>query len=241
MKQSHKSHETRPPLVVLSGAGLSAESGVATFRGAGGLWEGHRIEEVASPVAFERKPELVHRFYNLRRDALKSVRPNAAHEALVRLEREWPGPFLHVTQNVDDLNERAGARRLLHMHGQLLEIRCVACDSVWTWESDLDIRTECPRCRRAGLLRPNIVWFGEMPMHLDAISEALAEAGIFVCVGTSGVVYPAAGFARTAAESGCRRLIEVNLESTGISSVFTECRHGPATAEVPKLVEELLR
>jgi len=240
MKRTDTSCASTPSLLVLSGAGLSAESGVATFRGTGGLWEGHRIEEVASPEAFERQPELVHRFYNLRRAALKRVRPNAAHEALVRLEREWSGPFLHVTQNVDDLNERAGARRLLHLHGQLLEIRCVACGGVGPWECDLEIQTTCPNCRRTGVLRPNIVWFGETPLHLDAIFEALTEVGIFLCVGTSGVVYPAAGFARTAAENGCRRLIEVNLESTGISSDFTERRHGPATVEVPRLVEELL-
>lgn len=226
--------------MVLSGAGLSAESGVATFRGQGGLWEGHRIEEVASPEAFQRTPGLVHRFYNLRRAALPTVRPNAAHEALVRLEREWPGRFLHVTQNVDDLNERAGARQLLHLHGRLLEIRCTACDGVWTWDSDLDTRTPCPGCHHAGGMRPNIVWFGEMPMHLDTIADALAGVDVFLCVGTSGVVHPAAGFARRAAESGCRRLIEVNLESTGISSDFTERRHGSATVEVPRIVNELL-
>ncbi|MBN8246833.1 MAG: NAD-dependent deacylase [Verrucomicrobia bacterium] len=227
-------------LVVLSGAGLSAESGVATFRGQGGLWEGQRIEEVATPGAFHRTPERVHRFYNLRRAALRTVQPNAAHAALVRLEREWPGRFLHVTQNVDDLNERAGARQLVHMHGQLLEIRCTACDGIWSWDRDVDTRTPCPGCRRAGGLRPHIVWFGEMPMHLDRIMTALARVDLFLCVGTSGVVYPAAGFALMAAENGCRRLIEVNVEATGISGDFTERRHGPASVEVPRLVNELL-
>lgn len=231
---------THPSLVILSGAGLSVESGVATFRGADGLWEGHRIEDVATPEAFKKQPELVHRFYNLRRAALKTVEPNAAHHALVRLEREWPGPFLHITQNVDDLNERAGARKLLHMHGQLRQVRCTWCRAVLTWEGDLESSSVCPECARSGKLRPDIVWFGEMPYYIDEIMRALETVDIFLCIGTSGVVYPAAGFARLAAEYGCSRLIEINLERTGISDHFTEQRHGPATIVVPALVGELL-
>jgi NAD-dependent deacetylase len=227
-------------LVVLSGAGLSAESGVPTFRGADGLWEGHRIEEVATPGGFQRSPELVHRFYNGRRAALKTVQPNAAHLALARLEREWPGSFLHVTQNVDDLCERAGARRLLHLHGELLKVRCVTCDWETTWEGDLTTASICPECERSGVLRPDIVWFGETPYHLDLVAEALQAADLFVCIGTSGLVYPAAGFVRIAAESGCRRRIEINVDSTGISREFTEHRSGPATVEVARLVAELL-
>lgn len=232
---------THPSLVVLSGAGLSAESGVATFRGADGLWEGHRIEDVATPEAFARKPELVQHFYNLRRAALKTVEPNAAHHALVRLEKAWPGSFLHITQNVDDLNERAGAERLLHMHGHLKKVRCVGCRTVLDWEADLEMTTACPECGRTSKLRPDIVWFGEMPYYIEEIMRALETVDIFLCIGTSGVVYPAAGFARLAAENGCQRLIEVNLESTGISSHFTEQRQGPASVEVPRLVGELLK
>ena len=231
---------THPNLVVLTGAGLSAESGVPTFRGMDGLWEGHRIEEVASPVAFKLTPDRVHRFYNLRRASLKTVQPNAAHHALVRLEKAWPGSFLHVTQNVDDLNERAGAEKLLHMHGQLKKVRCLWCRTVLEWESDLDVSTVCPECASVGKMRPDIVWFGEVPYHIEEISQALETVEIFLCIGTSGVVYPAAGFARQAASKGAKRLIEINLEPTEISSHFTDQRQGSAGEEVPRLVEELL-
>lgn len=229
-----------PRIVILTGAGLSAESGVPTFRGVDGLWEGYRIEEVASPEAFKHTPELVHRFYNLRRAALRTVVPNAAHASLVRLEREWPGSFLHITQNVDDLNERAGAQKLLHMHGQLAKVRCVWCRVVLDWHEDLFVETPCPECGKAGKLRPDIVWFGEMPYHIDEITRALETVDFFICIGTSGVVYPAAGFARLAAENGAQRLIEINPESTDISGHFTEHRQGPASVEVPRLVDELL-
>lgn len=229
-----------PRLVILTGAGLSAESGVPTFRGVDGLWDGHRIEEVALPEAFKRSPELVQRFYNLRRASLQTVEPNAAHHALVRLEKEWPGGFLHITQNVDDLNERAGAEKLLHMHGELKKVRCVWCRCVLPWETDLLTTTPCPECGKTGKLRPDIVWFGEMPYYIDEILQALETADLFICIGTSGVVYPAAGFARLAAEKQATRLIEINLEPTGISSHFTEHRHGLASVEVPRLVEELL-
>ena len=231
---------TPPRLVILSGAGLSAESGVPTFRGSDGLWEGHRIEDVATPEAFKRQPELVHRFYNLRRAALKTVEPNDAHLALARLEAAWPGAFLHVTQNVDDLNERAGSTKLLHMHGELKKVRCLWCRCVLPWSEEVEVTTPCPECSRSGKLRPDIVWFGEMPYYIDEITRALQTADLFICIGTSGVVYPAAGFVRLAGEMGCERRIEVNLDATGISGQFTEQRLGPATVEVPRLVEELL-
>lgn len=227
-------------LVILTGAGISAESGVPTFRGGDGLWEGHRIDEVASPQAFRAMPEKVHRFYNMRRAALKTVEPNAAHLALARLEREWPGEFLLVTQNVDDLHERAGSRKLLHMHGELLKIRCEECDLHREWADDLQSTTACPSCGRAGKLRPDIVWFGEMPFCMEEIMEALQRADVFIAIGTSGFVYPAAGFVDVAAKHGAQRRIEINKESTEISPAFNEPRVGRATVEVPKLVEELL-
>lgn len=230
---------THPSIIVLTGAGISAESGVPTFRGAGGLWEGHRIEDVASPTAFARDPALVHRFYNLRRAAMRSVEPNVAHVALARLEREHGGSVLLVTQNVDDLHERAGSSKLLHMHGELRKARCEACGEVTRWEDDLGSTSPCPACELAGWMRPHIVWFGEMPFHLDQILKAVQRADVFVSIGTSGVVYPAAAFADMAGSAGART-IEINPVETAISSDFQEHRIGRATDEVPKLVEELL-
>lgn len=228
-------------LVVLTGAGMSAESGVPTFRGADGLWEGHHIEMVASPDGYERDPKLVQRFYNLRRAALNTVEPNAGHHALARLEKEWKGPFLLVTQNVDDLHERAGSKKLIHMHGELRKARCTACAAVFPWLEDLGAETVCIACGKTGRVRPHIVWFGEMPLELDTIFAALEQADLFLCIGTSGVVYPAAGFAaRAAKRPGCR-LIEMNLEATAISSQFHEHVIGPSAVELPKLVARWLQ
>lgn len=229
-----------PSIVILTGAGISAESGVATFRDADGLWEGHRIEDVATPEGFARDPALVHQFYNLRRASLKAVSPNAAHEALARLEREWSGDCLLVTQNVDDLHERAGSRSLIHMHGELRKARCVACEMVHPWTDDLDQKSRCSRCGAAGQLRPHICWFGEIPFEMDTIQDALFRCDIFAAIGTSGVVYPAAGFARLAAQSGAKELVEINRESTAISPVFTQHLTGPATEQVVSWVDELL-
>ena len=225
-------------IVILTGAGISAESGVATFRGPGGLWEGHRVEDVATPEALRRNPELVHRFYDLRRAALGTVEPNAAHHALARLDREWPGDLLVVTQNVDDLHERAGLRRMLHMHGRLLSALCAACKERFDWEGSLPAGTPCPRCA-APRLRPDIVFFGEMPEHMDRIERALADAQLFVSIGTSGAVYPAAGFVQSASYHGARTL-ELNLERSGGSAWFDETRLGPAGELVPAWVNELL-
>jgi NAD-dependent deacetylase len=227
-------------IVVLTGAGMSAESGVPTFRGVDGLWEGHRIENVASPEAFARDPELVHRFYNLRRAALNTVEPNAGHLALARLEREWRSRFLLVTQNVDDLHERAGSEKLIHMHGELRKARCEGCGAVLSWTQDLACGTRCRACGEIGGLRPHIVWFGEFPFEMDTILAALKRADLFLCIGTSGVVYPAAGFAQIAAERPQCRLIEMNVEATAISHQFHEHIIGPAAVELPKLVERLL-
>lgn len=225
-------------LVVLTGAGISAESGLATFRGGGGLWEGHRVEDVATPEAFRRDPARVHRFYNERRAGLKGVEPNAAHLALARLERAWPGPFLLVTQNVDDLHDRAGSRNLLHMHGELLKVRCLRCSAIHPWEGPTSLETVCPACGRDAGIRPHIVWFGEMPLDMERIYGALETCTRFAAIGTSGNVYPAAGFVE-AVPPGASTL-ELNLEPSLQSSRFQERRTGPASVLVPAWVDELL-
>ena len=225
-------------IVVLTGAGLSAESGLATFRGPGGLWEGHRVEDVCTPEALAADPELVHRFYDARRAALASVAPNAAHRALARLDAAWPGGLLIVTQNVDDLHERAGAKRLLHLHGSLLSALCARCDDRRAWTGDLPPGSRCPSCGAAAL-RPDIVFFGEMPYEMDRVHAALAGCDLFVSIGTSGAVYPAAGFVQLAAHAGAATL-ELNLEPSAGSGWFDESRMGPATALVPAWVDEVL-
>ena len=226
-------------IVILTGAGISAESGLATFRGPGGLWEGHRVEDVCTPEALARAPALVHRFYDARRAALASVLPNAAHTALARLEQHWAGELLLVTQNVDDLHERAGSRRLLHLHGELLSALCAACGRRARYTTDLPPASVCPGCG-APALRPDIVFFGELPYAMDRVQAALARCDLFVSIGTSGAVYPAAGFVQLAAAAGARTL-ELNLERSAGSGWFEESRLGPATALVPAWVEELMR
>ncbi len=226
-------------IVILTGAGISAESGLATFRGPDGLWEGHRVEDVCTPEALRRDEAVVQRFYDERRAALVRVEPNAAHHALARLDREWPGELLIVTQNVDDLHERAGARRMLHMHGELKSALCRACGERSGWEAGLGEGPACPACGRAGALRPDIVFFGEMPYEMERIEEALATADLFVSVGTSGAVYPAAGFVQGARFGGARTL-ELNLEESAGSGYFHETRLGPAGVLVPAWVEEML-
>ncbi|WP_066799664.1 NAD-dependent deacylase [Sphingomonas soli] len=224
--------------VILTGAGLSAESGIATFRGPGGLWEGHRVEDVCTPQALHRDPELVHRFYDERRAKLADVAPNAAHRALARVDAEWPGELLIVTQNVDDLHERAGAMRLIHMHGELKSALCALCGIRHAWESALPPESECPDCGEPAL-RPDIVFFGEMPYRMEAIERALGAADLFVSIGTSGAVYPAAGFVQTARYHGAETL-ELNLDPSEGSGWFGESRLGPAGTLVPRWVEEML-
>ena len=226
-----------PRIVLLTGAGISAESGLRTFRAADGLWENHRVQDVATPEAFRRNPSLVYRFYNERRRSLATVQPNAAHLALARLEREWPGEFLLVTQNVDDLHDRAGSRNLLHMHGELLKGRCLDCRSLPSWPGDMDHESRCPDCGRASL-RPHIVWFGEVPLEMERIYGALESCDLFVAIGTSGHVYPAAGF--VAAVGSAARTVELNLEPSLVSSAFQEARIGRATDLVPAFLAELL-
>ncbi|OYY90430.1 MAG: NAD-dependent protein deacylase [Sphingomonas sp. 28-66-16] len=225
-------------IVILTGAGISAESGIATFRGPGGLWEGHRVEDVCTPQALARDAALVHRFYDLRRAALATVVPNAAHRALARLEAAWPGALLIVTQNVDDLHERAGATRLLHMHGALDSALCAACGARQPWRGSLPPGSRCGACD-APALRPDIVFFGEIPYQMALIEAALARADLFVSIGTSGAVYPAAGFVELARHFGAQTL-ELNLERSAGSRSFDETRLGPASELVPAWVESLL-
>ena len=226
-------------IVILTGAGISAESGLATFRGEDGLREGHRVEDVATPEAFARDPVEVHKFYNARRAQLAEVEPNAAHRALARLEAEWPGEFLLVTQNVDDLHERAGSKRLIHMHGRNNVAWCLRCSARSPWEATMSEDSECPECGSAGELRPDIVWFGEMPYDMDRIEEAVRDCDLFVSIGTSGAVYPAAGFVQTARYCGARTL-EMNLVSSQGSLFFDESRIGPASELVPAWVDQVL-
>jgi NAD-dependent deacetylase len=226
-------------IFVLTGAGISAESGIRTFRGASGLWEGHRVEDVASPAGFQRDPALVFEFYNVRRKKIRQSQPNAAHLALARLEREFPGTVTIVTQNIDDLHERAGSRNVIHMHGEALKARCRDCRNISPCENTLDETNQCPACQVVGRLRPHIVWFGEMPLFMDEIYLALSKANLFVAIGTSGQVYPAAGFAEAASSHGIRT-IEVNPDSTQISPHFDERLRGPAGQKVTELVEQLL-
>ena len=227
-------------IVILTGAGVSAESGLATFRGADGLWEGHRVEDVATPEAFRRDAALVHKFYDARRAKLATVEPNAAHFALAKLEADWPGEFLLVTQNVDDLHERAGSKRLVHMHGQNRQGWCLACGERFAWDGPMGVRATCPVCEVEGQVRPDIVWFGEMPYEMDRIEEALRRCDLFVSIGTSGAVYPAAGFVQTARYCGAQTL-EMNLEPTLGSIFFHESRTGRASELVPSWVEGLLQ
>src|SRR5690348_1716175 len=227
-------------IVILTGAGVSAESGLATFRGPDGLWEGHRVEDVATPEAFARDPALVHAFYDARRTKLGTVEPNAAHKALARLDAEWPGELLLVTQNVDDLHERAGSKRLIHMHGELTSGWCLRCNERFGWSGPMGEGAECPSCATAGMVRPDIVCFGEMPYEMDRIDDALRRCDVFVSIGTSGAVYPAAGYVQTARYCGAKTL-EINFEPSLGSVFFDESRTGPAGELVPNWVDELLK
>jgi len=228
-------------VVILTGAGISAESGVPVFRGSDGLWEGHRVEDVATPEGFRRDPEKVHQFYNQRRARLLDgeVRPNDAHQAIARLAEAWKGGLTVVTQNIDDLHERAGLDAVIHMHGELLKSRCTACGAVAACRGELSRASICGSCGGIDCLRPHVVWFGEMPFHLEEISMALHAADLFVSIGTSGRVYPAAGFVEMAASSGARTL-EMNLDPSASSPVFDESRRGRAGELVPAWVDELL-
>lgn len=227
-------------ILVLTGAGISAESGIPTFRDADGLWEGHRVEDVATPEAFDRNPELVQEFYNLRRSALldDSIQPNAAHRALADFERDHDGEFLLVTQNIDDLHQRAGSQNVLPMHGELLKARCTKTGELFEWRDSLDAKTPHPNDPSlTGTLRPHVVWFGEMPIGLEQIDAFARECDLFLAIGTSAVVYPAAGIVQSTPPL-CRR-IEINLDNTPQSEHFDKTVRGKASVEVPRFLAEL--
>lgn len=226
-------------IVVLTGAGISAESGIKTFRASDGLWEEHRVEDVATPEGFEANPKLVQMFYNERRRKLFEVEPNAAHLALAKLEQKIGNNLLVVTQNIDDLHERAGTKNLIKMHGSLFEVRCVKSGKIYHWEKDIADKDLCSCCPTPQVLRPHIVWFGEMPIDMDKIFKALSQCDIFVSIGTSGNVYPAAGFVREAKYYGAKT-VELNLEPSVGNSLFDEAKYGKATELVPEFVETII-
>jgi len=229
-------------IVVLTGAGISQESGLETFRDPDGIWAKVRVEDVATPEAFARDPDAVHAFYNMRRARHRNstVSPNAAHAALARLEQKWPGDVLVVTQNVDSLHERAGSIKLIHMHGVHTHARCNACGHVVPWEGDMSTAHVCVGCGRPGGIRPHVVWFGEIPLEMDRIQEALSTCDLFVSIGTSGNVYPAAGFVKMVRHVGDAHTVELNLEPSMGASLFAETHYGPATQTVPAYVDALL-
>jgi len=227
-------------IVILTGAGISAESGLNTFRDAGGIWTKVNLEDVATPEGFARNPVMVQEFYSARRKNLANVEPNAAHEALARLEKEFAGEVLIVTQNVDNLHERGGSENVLHMHGELLKVRCDNCGQVHHWPDELFCETPCPSCKTPNYLRPHVVWFGEMPFEMMRIDQALEDCDLFLSIGTSGNVYPAAGYVATVRQLGRAHTVELNLEPSEGATMFAEVIHGPATKIVPAYIDRLL-
>jgi NAD-dependent deacetylase len=225
-------------IVILTGAGISAESGMGTFRGAGGLWNDKRIEDVATPEGFARDPDMVHEFYNMRRQRAAQAKPNAAHHAIARLQRDYRGQVTLVTQNVDALHEAGGSSDVIHMHGRLAGALCAGCDHRWDAPPQMHTAYPCPACQ-SPMARPDVVWFGEMPYFMERIYQALEEATIFVAIGTSGQVYPAAGFVQEALRIGAHT-VEINLDPSATVSDFAETRFGPATQTVPAWVDEML-
>ena len=226
-------------IVILTGAGISAESGLSTFRDKGGIWSQVSLEDVATPEGFARNPEMVHAFYNARRGNLANVQPNAAHEALARLAAAPEIELMLVTQNVDNLHERGGSSEVVHMHGELSRALCASCGHRWDAPAEMSIETPCPSCGRPSA-RPDVVWFGEMPYHMDRIGRAIDDCDVFAAIGTSGQVYPAAGFVTDAAMAGAHT-VEINLEATDVSGVFAEHVLGPATEAVPRWVEGIMK
>jgi NAD-dependent deacetylase len=241
-RQAEMAAHPLPYVVVLTGAGISAESGIRTFRAADGLWEEHRVEDVATPEGFRRDPALVQRFYNERRDQLQQpeIQPNAAHIALAELEQVLGDNFFLVTQNIDNLHERAGNSRVLHMHGELLKVRCATSGQVIEWTGNVTAEDRCTCCQFPSVLRPHVVWFGEMPIGMEEIYQALENADMFIAIGTSGHVYPAAGFVHEAKLQGAHT-VELNLEPSQVGNEFAESHYGLASEVVPEFVHTLLR
>ncbi|MBY8974242.1 NAD-dependent deacylase [Rhodobacteraceae bacterium NNCM2] len=226
-------------IVILTGAGVSAESGLGTFRDVDGLWTKFDLEDVATPEGYARDPDLVLDFYNARRVNCAGAAPNAAHAALARLARDYPGRVTLITQNIDDLHERSGSPEVIHMHGELMRALCAACGHQWPWPGAMSRGDTCPSCTAAGGVRPDVVWFGEMPYHMERIGDLLASASLFVAIGTSGAVYPAAGFVAEARMLGAQTL-EINLERSDVADQFDRHLIGPATERVPEWVASLL-
>jgi len=225
-------------ILVLTGAGISAESGLGTFRDTHGIWQEFDIEEVATPDGYRANPLKVLEFYNARRQNCIAAHPNPAHVALARLATEWPGRVTLVTQNIDDLHERAGSPEVVHMHGEIMRALCAGCGHQWEWSGPMALGDRCPACR-TGAVRPDVVWFGEMPYHMERIGDALDRAGLFVAIGTSGAVYPAAGFVMEARRAGAETL-EINLQRSDVAGAFHAHRIGPASETVPAWVDDLL-
>ncbi len=226
-------------IVILTGSGISAESGIDTFRDRGGIWSKVDYREVATPEGFARDPHKVHAFYNSRRQRVRGVQPNAAHLALAELEQAFAGELLVVTQNVDTLHDQAGSQNLIHMHGRISQARCNHCGHVIDSSADMSVQDVCAGCDEAGGIRPNVVWFGEMPFEMQRINDALRDCDLFISIGTSGKVYPAAGFIAAARRTGAHTA-ELNLEPSDGASLFTEAYYGPATQIVPAYVDALL-
>ena len=228
-------------IVVLTGAGISAESGIKTFRASDGLWEEHRIEDVATPRGFARDPELVQTFYNQRRAQLLSpaVEPNPAHFALAQLQQQFSGSFTLITQNIDDLHERGGSKDVLHMHGELLKVRCVNTEQIFERKEPVLQESTCECCSQEGTLRPHVVWFEEMPLYLDQIYQAVEQCDLFVAIGTSGNVYPAAGLVQIANQVGANTL-EINVESSNVANQFKEKIYGEAGKKVPEWIKSII-
>lgn len=241
MTQNNSLHgASSSTIVILTGAGISAASGLDTFRDEGGVWSRYAIEDVATPEAFARNPALVHDFYNMRRETALRARATAAHRALARLEAEHPGAVWIVTQNVDNLHEQAGSRNLIHMHGELAKVRCTACGASYAWSNSTDETTVCISCDAVGRVRPHVVWFGEVPMGLDEIEQLLIRCDLFVSIGTSGNVYPAAGFVDMVRRMGRARRVELNLEPSLGGALFDEGIYGRADEVVPRFVNDIL-
>lgn len=228
-------------IVILTGAGISAESGVPTFRASDGLWCGHRVEDVATPQAFARNPSMVHDFYNERRRGLlhQDVQPNPAHKALAELQEKWPADVSIVTQNIDDLHERGGSMDVIHMHGEILQSVCIFCRDKFPQKEDSSTESSCPSCTQSGGVRPDIVWFGEMPYHMDVIERKISECDLFISIGTSGNVYPAAGFVMMANQTGAKT-VEINLEKSVNAYEFSLGLYGKAGDLLPEFVKNIL-